>query len=161
MSQPIRRIVTTHDAAGISVFDHVDLITTRLIDSRDANFALIWATKSVPAELNGSADGDFLEMGKTLKGGSVIRVVDFLPGCSSPMHRSFSIDYGIVINGELELVLDGGGVQKLTAGDIVIQRGTNHLWHNPSADQICRVIFILIEARPVVVAGRVMEEVHP
>ena len=62
--------------------------------------------------------------GLTLKGGSVVRIVDRLPGKASPIHRSFSIDYGIVIAGERELELDGGEIVRLKAGDIVVQRGT-------------------------------------
>jgi quercetin dioxygenase-like cupin family protein len=77
------------------------------------------------------------------------------------MHRSFSIDYGVVISGELELTLDGGETILLEAGDIVVQRSTNHLWRNPSETEICRIAFILIQSEPVVVGGRVMEEVHP
>ena len=77
------------------------------------------------------------------------------------MHRSFSIDYGIVMSGRLELELDGGEVVRLAAGDIVIQRGTNHLWRNPSQDEVCRVAFVLIEAAPISIDGRQLEEVHP
>jgi quercetin dioxygenase-like cupin family protein len=96
-----------------------------------------------------------------LKGGSVIRIVDMLPTSSSPMHRSFSIDYGIILSGELELELDGGEVVSLQAGDIVVQRGTNHLWRNPSSDTVCRIAFVLIEAAPVRINGRQLDEVHP
>jgi quercetin dioxygenase-like cupin family protein len=111
--------------------------------------------------LNGGGDGPSAAAGKTLKGGSVIRIVDMVPGRPSPMHRSFSIDYGVVISGQLELTLDGGETVLLEAGDIVVQRSTNHLWRNPSDTQMCRIAFILIESLPVVVNGRVMEEVHP
>jgi quercetin dioxygenase-like cupin family protein len=84
-----------------------------------------------------------------------------LPGLPSPMHRTHSIDYGVVISGQLELTLDGGETVLLEAGDIVVQRSTNHLWRNPSATEMTRVVFILIEAAPVVVNGQVMEEIHP
>lgn len=160
-SRSFSRIVTTHDQQGRSILHTVETLTPTPIDSGDAAFALVWTTSTVPADnAIGREDGTD-EAGKTLKGGSVIRVVDMLPGKSSPMHRSFSIDYGIVQSGELELELDGGEVQHLRAGDIVVQRGTNHLWRNPSPDTTCRIIFILIEAKPIEVGGRVLEEVHP
>lgn len=155
-----RRIVTTHDDEGLSIVRSDDALGTVPIDSGDAAFRLIWATPGVPADLNADTDGE-LSAGKTLKGGSVIRMVDMLPGCSSPMHRSWSIDYGIVLSGQLELELDGGEVISLSAGDVVVQRATNHLWRNPSPDSVCRIVFVLIEALPIEVGGRVLPEIHP
>ena len=160
MAKSFRRIVTDHDSAGASIVREIEVLTPKPIPSGDADFQLVWTTPTVPADLNNGLDGVH-EAGLTLKGGSVIRVVDMLPGKASPMHRSFSIDYGIVLEGELELELDSGQVVRLEAGDIVVQRGTNHLWRNPSADAVCRIAFILIEAAPVVVGGEVLEEVHP
>lgn len=155
-----RRIVTTHDEAGRSIVKSIDTLTPTPIDSGDAAFQLVWATPSVPADLNDGGDGP-VPAGKTLTGGSVIRIVDMYPGRPSPMHRSFSIDYGIVLSGQLELTLDGGEVVMLEAGDVCVQRGTNHLWRNPSAHAPCRVAFVLIEAAPVVVDGRILDELHP
>jgi len=130
------------------------------IPSGDADFKTVWTTPSVPADLNSGTDGE-RPAGLTLHGGSVIRRVDMLPGRSSPMHRSFSIDYGIVLAGELELVLEGGEVVSLGAGDIVVQRGTNHLWRNPSKDTVCQIAFVLIESQPIVIDGRPLPEIHP
>ncbi|HEU0066530.1 MAG TPA: cupin domain-containing protein [Sphingomonas sp.] len=154
-----RRVVTTHDDAGKSIVHSIDTLTPTMIPSGDAAFQTVWQTPSVPADLNAGTDGAVTQ--GLIKGGSVIRIVDMVPGKPSPMHRTFSIDYGVVISGRLELTLDGGEVVDLAAGDIVVQRGTNHLWRNPSETEITRVAFILIEAAPVVVGGRVMEEVHP
>lgn len=161
MAQSFRRIVTTHDEAGLSIVSSDKTLTPTPIASGDADFQLVWTTPTVPADNNGDDDGAAHEAGLTLNGGSVIRIVDMLPGKASPMHRSFSIDYGIVMSGELELELDGGEVVRLGAGDIVVQRGTNHLWRNPSTDTVCRIAFILIEAAPVVVDGKILEELHP
>jgi quercetin dioxygenase-like cupin family protein len=160
MSESFRRIVTAHDAEGLSVVRSDDVLTPTLIDSGDAAFQLVWTTQTVPVDLNADVDGP-IPAGKTLTGGSVIRIVDMLPGKSSPMHRSYSIDYGVVLSGQLELVLDGGEVVPLKAGDIVVQRATNHLWRNPSADAVCRIAFILIESTPIIVGGQVLPEIHP
>lgn len=160
MTQPFRRIVTSHDDQGLSIVRSVETLTPTPIDSGDAAFQLVWATPTVPVDLNSGDDG-MLAAGKTLKGGSVIRIVDMLPGKASPLHRSYSIDYGIVLSGQLELELDDGSVTPLQAGDIVVQRATNHLWRNPSPDQICRIAFILIESLPVMAGGKVLPEVHP
>jgi quercetin dioxygenase-like cupin family protein len=152
--------VTAHDREGRSVIRSDEQLTPAPIPSGDADFQLIWTTPAVPANLNDGSDGP-IPAGLTLNGGSVIRVVDMLPGNSSPLHRSYSIDYGIIVSGELELELDGGDVVALSAGDIVVQRGTNHLWRNPSADTVCRIVFVLIEALAVEVGGRVLPEIHP
>lgn len=160
MTESFRRIVTAHDDKGLSVVRSVDVLTPSLIDSGDAAFQLVWTTPTVPVDLNADVDGP-MPVGKTLTGGSVIRIVDMQPGKSSPMHRSYSIDYGVVLSGQLELVLDGGDVVPLRAGDVVVQRATNHLWRNPSAVAVCRIAFILIESAPVIVGGQVLPEIHP
>ena len=59
------------------------------------------------------------------------------------MHRTETIDYGIVLEGELTLILDIGETT-LRAGDIVVQRGTNHGWANRS-EKSCRIAFVLID----------------
>ena len=61
------------------------------------------------------------------------------------MHRTESIDYGIVLEGQITLVLDDSEVE-LKQGDIVVQRGTNHAWSNRSG-ALCRMAFILLDGR--------------
>ena len=159
-SKPFRRVVTAHDDNGKSIVQSIDTLTPKLISSGDAAFQFVWQTPTVPVDLNAGTDGPNSD-GGLIKRGSVIRIVDMLPGLPSPMHRTYSIDYGVIISGRLEMTLDGGDVVELEAGDIVVQRSTNHLWRNPSETEMTRVAFILIEASPVLVNGQVMEEVHP
>ncbi|MFN3450564.1 MAG: cupin domain-containing protein, partial [Sphingorhabdus sp.] len=90
-----------------------------------------------------------------------IRIVDMLPGGVSPMHRTNSIDYGIVLSGEVELELDDGAVTTARSGDIIVQRGTVHLWRNRSTTDVCRIVFVLIEAPPVLVNGVPLDEEKP
>lgn len=161
MSKSFRRIVTAHDHEGVSIVRSDDVLTPTPIAMGVADFQLVWTTPQVPVDNNDDHDGASVDAGLTLKGGSVIRIVDMLPGKASPMHRSFSIDYGIVLSGNLELELDGGEIVELNAGDIVVQRGTNHLWRNSSNDTVCRIAFVLIEATPVTIDGKVLEELHP
>lgn len=158
---PVRRIVTGHDAAGRAVIRSDDLLPVEPIPSGDAAFSLVWTTASVPADNNDETDGREREAGLTLHQGSVIRIVDMLPGGTSPMHRSSSIDYGIVLSGAVELELDDGAVTTAQAGDIIVQRGTIHLWRNPSPTDVCRIAFVLIEAAPVVVDGVPLPDVMP
>jgi quercetin dioxygenase-like cupin family protein len=159
MAKSFRRIVTTHNEKGESVVASDDTLTPELIDTGDAEFQVVWLTPTVPADLNAGTDGE-LETNRTLRGGSIMRIVDLVPGGQSPMHRTRSIDYGIVLWGTLELELDGGEVVTLGAGDSVVQRGTMHLWRNPT-DKPCRIAIVLIESKPIEVCGRVLDEPNP
>lgn len=158
---PIRRIVTGHDAQGKAVIRTDERLPVETIPSGDAAFSLLWTTAGFPVDNDDPVDGRLREAGLTLHGGTVIRVVDMLPGRASPMHRSNSIDYGIVLSGTVELELDDGCVTTARAGDVVIQRGTIHLWRNPSPTEPCRIIFVLIEAAPATVDGMALPPVDP
>jgi len=158
---PVRRVVTGHDGDGRAVLRSDDRFETRLIPGGDAAFALLWATETVPADNNDETDGRLRDAGLTLEAGSVIRVVDMMPGGASPMHRTNSIDYGIILSGEVELELDDGATTLLGPGDVVVQRGTIHLWRNRSATDICRIVFVLTEAVAYRHNGRALAEVKP
>jgi quercetin dioxygenase-like cupin family protein len=76
------------------------------------------------------------------------------------MHRTNSIDYGIVLKGEVELELEDGRKKTIREGGIIIQRGTNHLWRN-TTDSVCRIAFILIEAPAYRHNGVALDEAKP
>lgn len=158
MNNQIRRVVTGHTTAGIATFTIDESVETIVIPSGDAAMATIWTTATVPADCNDEIDGRIRDAGTTLKGGSVIRVVDMLPNASSPMHRTNSIDYGIVMSGKIELELDNQAFKTINAGEIIIQRGTIHKWRNPSSTEICRIVFVLIEAKPFELNGIELKE---
>jgi quercetin dioxygenase-like cupin family protein len=158
---PYRRVVTGHDPAGCAIFVSDAVFHTEPIASGDARFSLVWTTPTVPVDNDDALDGREREPGLTLDGGSVIRVVDMLPGGVSPMHRTNSIDYGIVLSGEVELELDAGVTKTVGAGSIIVQRGTIHRWRNPSATETCRIVFVLIEATPATAAGVPLPELKP
>jgi quercetin dioxygenase-like cupin family protein len=158
---PVRRVVTGHSPDGRAVLRSDDAFEPQLIPSGDAAMALIWTTATVPADNDDETDGRERPAGTTLTGGSVIRIVDMLPGQASPFHRSNSIDYGIVLSGRLVLEVDDGAATELGPGDIVVQRGTVHLWRNPSDTEVCRIVFVLIEASAATVDGEPLPEIHP
>ena len=91
-------------------------------------------------------DGRLRDAGLTLERGSVIRIVDMMPGGVSPMHRTNSIDYGMVLSGEVELELDDGASRKLAPHDVVIQNGTRHAWRNRS-NAPATMLFVLVGAK--------------
>jgi quercetin dioxygenase-like cupin family protein len=146
-----RRIVTGHDADGRSVIlgdgsaPHVRTLP-------GATFDEIWATGAAPERLGPVPDAEPTSgspaIGPANAGGSVIRVIEFLParsgGQRSPMHRTRTIDYGIVLDGEVVLILSDSETT-LRKGDVVIQRGTDHAWENRSSTT-AKMVFILIDA---------------
>ena len=156
----VQRVVTGHDANGCAVFKSEDVTPTKMVPSGDASFLLVWTTDTVPADNNDETDGRDRDAGVTLNRGSVIRIVDMLPGKQSPMHRTNSIDYGIVMEGEIELELDDRAKRTVRQGGIIVQRGTNHLWRNTS-DTVCRIAFILIEAPAYLHNGTPLTEFKP
>ena len=73
------------------------------------------------------------------------------------MHRTQSLDYGIVLEGEIECVLDSGEVRLMKRGDIAVQRGTMHAWRNTSSTEWARMIFVLLAAEKVNTGGKELE----
>ena len=160
LSRSIRRVVTGHDDAGRAMIAQDDSFPMVPIAHGDAEFCLLWTTATVPADNNDPTDGRTRDAGLTINQGSVVRIVDMLPGKTSPMHRTNSLDYGIVLSGEVELELDDGRKTLVGPGEIIIQRGTNHLWRN-SGTEPCRIVFVLIEAPAYVHDGVPLSENKP
>ncbi len=123
-----------------------------------------YTTSEFPVSLN--KDADIAKHEERLKGGmgivnpkgTVLRYVDFAPGFESMMHRTRSLDYGIVLEGSIELILDSGEKQLLQRGDCCIQRGTNHAWKNPSETEWTRVVYILQDSQAVEVGDQKLKE---
>lgn len=159
------RFITDHDAEGLSVFHTSipELLPANIVGGK-SKFHLGYATDKIPADLAGQSDiatySSFLSNppGIFLPGGSVLRIVDMKPGGESLMHRTQSLDYGIVLEGEIELILDSGESRTLKKSDVAIQRGTNHQWRNKSKTEWGRMCFVTLESKPIEVDGKVLEE---
>jgi quercetin dioxygenase-like cupin family protein len=140
-----RRVVTGHDASGRSVFAGDDPVPAAYATPGGTLFYELWATDATPASVDAApsvlADGPVSMT--PAPNGTKLRVNEIPPGGGSPMHRTRTVDYGIVLDGEVVLVLDDGETV-LRAGDVVVQRGTNHRWENRSGTP-ARVAFILID----------------
>jgi mannose-6-phosphate isomerase-like protein (cupin superfamily) len=176
MVKPIRRIVTGHNAKGKSVFvsdgpsPHVLALPGR------GDFALtnLWVTDRSPASNDGNADAAARAIVlEPPANGTIFRVVEFPPEKSAGafdrgaafaamgadhamdpdasrhpgMHKTSSVDYAIVLSGEIYALMDEGETL-MKAGDCLVQRGTNHAWSN-RGDAPCLVAFILVNATPV------------
>ena len=158
---PIRRVVTGHDDNGRAVVIADDELEPTSNPSGSSRLAVVWTTATAPVDNDDASDGRERATGLTLPGGSVLRVVDLLPGRSAPLHRTSSIDYGVVLSGPIELLLDDGAATWLETGDIVIQRGTIHGWRNPSTETTARVVFTLLDATPATFDGEALPDIHP
>lgn len=140
-----RRVVTGHDEHGVSVFlsDAAPPVVRTAPDG--ALFYEIWNTPAAPAPI-AATEPEPTRRSLTVPpdpNGTKIRINEFPPGVVSPTHRTESVDYGIVLTGEMVLVLDDSETV-LRAGDVVIQRGTDHRWENRSG-ALARMAFILID----------------
>jgi quercetin dioxygenase-like cupin family protein len=168
----IRRIVTTHDADGKAIIlsdENAPNVRTRKESGITAT--LLWTTTGIPATY-ANEDRGAVQIGTAPPPGStVLRVVEFPPevpidpadnakvlaemGLAPPsggrraprhshMHATDSVDYAIVIEGEIDMLLDDTEVH-MNTGDIMVQQGTNHAWVNRS-DRPCKIAFVLIDA---------------
>ena len=181
-TKPIRRVVTGHDSKGSAVAIMDSKLEPQSREAGLVFSSVLWITDETPADMSGSKDRADRKIGvPPPPNGSILRIVDFMPvkgdikidnqaftaemgigdqqrgpgkHVNHPfMHRTKSIDYAIVLEGEIDMLLDDTEVH-LKAGDILVQQGTNHAWVN-NTDKPCRICFVLIDGvEPPVLKGR-------
>jgi Cupin domain len=171
---PIRRIVTADDAKGNSrIVEDAPAGSIRNVAARPGYRAVnVWRTEQTPAKI-GAPDSTEKHQGiLPPTGGTILRIIDFPPepqdegelqrqldstfggiykdaahdrraGKHPGMHRTETVDYAIVLEGEIWAVMDEGETL-MRAGDVLIQRGTNHAWANRS-NATARIAFVLID----------------
>ena len=165
-----RRIVTGHDSQGKAVVLFDDRVTA---SPRGANgITLFWVTSEFPVDTASAADRAQTPVGvPPPANGTIFRVVDFAPASphAAPVdhvailramgidpatqgyarhantHRTRTIDYAIVLDGEIDMLLDDSEIH-VKAGDVLVQQATNHAWVN-NGSKPCRIAFILIDAK--------------
>ena len=155
---PVRRVVTGHDANNVAKV----LIDGRATNHKgnEARSTLMWITDKNPADI--SIGEKIEDTGGRIVGtppppnGTRFCVITFPPGNPGRMHRTETIDYVIVMEGEIDMDMDDSTV-KLKAGDVMVQRGTNHSWVNRS-DKVARAAFVLIDANPLGIGHPVLRE---
>jgi quercetin dioxygenase-like cupin family protein len=154
MTLQFRRVVTGHDHTGRAIVE-IDEMAKNLVSSRPgATSCVVWTTEGFPVDNTGEEDAGMRQTGTTLDNGTVFRVLELAPGASPRNHRTDSIDYAVVMAGEIDMELDGSTVH-LKAGDVLVQRGTIHNWVNRGAVP-CVIAFVLIAAKPVTVGGKTL-----
>ncbi|KAF5023800.1 hypothetical protein F66182_4156 [Fusarium sp. NRRL 66182] len=164
----VSMVMTGHDEAGLSHVLTTEPPMTAWHDSVDNGqmaFYSLYHTVGSPANteqdynlharlMHDSPSGPPL----VVTDGTVARMVDFAPGYTTVLHRSLSIDYGVVIEGSVDLVLDSGEVRNIERGGTIVQRGTMHAWRNPHPTNWARVFFVLVSALPRQYGGGHLEE---
>jgi quercetin dioxygenase-like cupin family protein len=147
---PIRRTITGHDKNHVAKVIMEGPATNAKTGASGATSTLIWSTDSTPADC--AIGEDIEDLGARLIGtpptenGSRFAVITFPPGNPGRMHRTETIDYVVVISGEIDMDMDNSTV-KLKAGDVLVQRATNHAWVNRS-NEPARVAFVLLDSKP-------------
>ena len=154
MALQVRRVVTGHDATGRAIAK-IDEMARNLVSSRPgATSCVVWTTQGFPVNNDGEGDEGLRKTGTTLDNGTVFRILELAPGVSPRNHRTDSIDYAVVMSGEVDMELDDTTVH-LKAGDVLVQRGTIHNWINRGTEP-CVIAFVLIAAKPVAAGGKVL-----
>ena len=170
MTHIVRRIVTGHDARGTAVVlsdERIAAVSRRV--GAGITSSEIWSTARIPVDNSAAAldaqRAGFVGRFNTYNyvgnaQGTAFHITSFAPGSARVPHRTESLDYVIVLSGTLDMELDEGRTVSLSAGDVVVQRGTTHAWIN-TGDTHAIVAFILIDAQPVVAGNTVLRTFYP
>jgi mannose-6-phosphate isomerase-like protein (cupin superfamily) len=153
----IRRVVTGHDPSGRAVVA-IDEIARNVVSRRPGHAScVVWSTGTFPSDNDTDLDGGLRELASTDPGGTVFRIIAYEPGVAPRNHRTESIDYAVVMSGEIDMEIDGASVH-LRQGDALVQRGTIHNWVNRGREP-CIIAFVLVAARPVERGDQVLSAV--
>ncbi len=143
-----RRVVTGHDAVGKPVIWIDGDAINHKFPSEKISSTLMWSTDESPTEIFSAEDEGARILGSAPpSNGSRFTMMEFMPGNEGHLHRTDTIDYVICISGEIDMFVDDTRFVTLRAGDVLIQRGTDHAWVNRS-DKPCRLAVILLDAVP-------------
>jgi len=154
MSINIRRVVTGHDREGRAKVLIDETVKNVASQRPGALYSVIWSSEGFPVNNDGDADPSGKKIGTTISDGTVFRIVSFGPGVAPRNHRTDSIDYAVVMSGEIDMELDVGKVH-LKAGDVLVQRGTIHNWVNTGSEP-CVIAFTLVSAKSVTAGGKTL-----
>ena len=161
----IRRFITKYNDKGTAEFAKNKDETIKWHDVGGIkNFALGYTASTFPVKLSDESDIANFDAhllnkpGMVIPGGAICRYVDFAPGIISPMHRTISLDFGVVIEGQMESKVDSGETRLMKRGDLMIMRAAPHEWRNPSQTEWARMLFVLLDAEAPVVNGQPVEE---
>lgn len=157
--------ITTHNSVGQATLHNSAKLKADPYPEKEFWATTLYTTIGLPVDLNKDIDiklnEDIIKSGKlgvVKPNGTICRFADFAPGSKGFMHRTQSIDFGIVLEGTVELELDDGSKTILMRGDVAVQRATQHLWNNPSKTEWARLLFVLQDVQPLIVNGQRYKE---
>ena len=141
----LRRVVTGHDDQGRAVVQ-IDETCTNILSRRPLHSScVVWSSAEFPVDNAAPGDLAARELSVVGRADSVFRVVEYQPGVAPRKHRTETLDYAVVMSGEIDMELDGSSVH-LRQGDVLVQRGTIHNWINRGTVP-CTIAFVLIAAQ--------------
>ena len=162
----LRRVITEHDTDGKPIINKTLSQIPPYISPPGLHLCLGYSLEESPAILENDQDLKAYQdrlphnVGLSIHGGTVLRVVDFLPGVEVPMHRTATVDFGVMMEGEVQLILGSGETTVLKRGDIIVHRGTIHAWKNNSTTEPARGFFGLMDAElPTVNGTKLVEDI--
>jgi len=143
-----RRVVTGHDASGNPVILIDGNATNHKFPSDKITSTMMWSTDASPTQISSDEDEGARILGSAPpQNGTRFTMMEFQPGNVGHLHRTDTVDYVICLTGQFDMFLDEARFITLRAGDVLIQRGTNHGWVNRS-DKPCRLAVVLLDALP-------------
>jgi len=154
-----RLIATTHAADGTSIFSaDREVPLFRPFGPAGSSFAIFDPRWTVPVN-NQEVIGEFPEtIPRCPSGGVSFCITNIAGNFTVPMHRTLSMDYAVVLSGEIVLRLDNGDERTVRAGEFIIQRGVNHQWINRN-NETCRTMFVAVSSEKIKLAdGTELEE---
>jgi quercetin dioxygenase-like cupin family protein len=145
-----RVVVTSHDAAGKSIFSSDNSLEPFApFGPSKSSFSVFDVRSSVPVSNQEAQSEDYSHsIPRCPPEGVLFGITNFPPHYTVPMHRTLSLDYCIVVSGEIAIELDGGEEKTVKAGDFIVQGGVNHRWRN-RGDEVCRVCFVMVGSQKV------------
>jgi len=155
MALQMRRVITGHDASGKAIVKFDDIVQNAFEGRPGATVYPVWSSVGFPVNNDGPDDEGQRKTGTTLPNGTIFRVLEFAPGLAPRNHRTDSVDYGVILSGEIDMELDGTNVH-LKAGDVFVQRGTIHNWINRGTAS-CVIAIVLIAAKSVDAGGKILQ----
>ena len=150
----VRRVVTGHDTNAKAVVLLDEIIDDPKSGRPGALVAPIWISEGFPVDNNGDEDTARRKAAPVVTDGTAFRVIEFKPSVQARNHRTNSLDYAIVMSGEIDMEMDGTTVH-LKAGDVLVQRGTIHNWINRGTEA-CVMAVILIHAKSAEAGGQLL-----
>ncbi len=161
-------LITSHDSQGRSTITDMVDESPHVFQLPFGSMQCLYSNSNIPPDVVAPLDleetkssrAEGIASGRvTNDNGLAVAIVSFKPGQISSMHRTRTLDMGVVLEGEVEVEFDSGVRRRLKAGDTIVQRGTLHRWRNASpADGWLRMYFVSLDAKPIVFGEKELKE---